>query len=108
MLNNLDDVLLTLSFRRHGDCIVLNSKSASGNWGTELRNHLAGPRAFGPNLTSATIAIKDVGSAYQIFTNGNYLATYNKRIGGDAEKIEYAIGEQQDSMFPNPITVTMQ
>ena len=107
LLNNLGDYLLHLSFRRFADKIVLNSRTANGEWGPEVT--LAGlERAFGPNLTQATITVKDIGNAYQVFVSGNYLATYTKRIGGDAEKVFYTINLGQDSVFSNPITVEMQ
>lgn len=107
LLNNLGDYLLHLSFRRFADKIVLNSRTASGEWGPEdVLPSLE--RAFGPNITQATLVVKDVGNAYQIYISGNYLATYTKRIGGDAVKILYAMNQGQDSVFSNPITVEMQ
>ena len=105
--NNLGDFLLHISFRRYEDAVVLNSRTASGPWGPELR-FLSLERTFGPNLFAATIVVKDVGNSYQIFINCNYLATYVKRIGGDAIEASYLIGTGQDSIFSNPINVEIQ
>ena len=107
LLNNLGDFLLHLSFRRFDDDVVLNSRTAAGSWGTEV--HIPGlERTFGPNLTQATVVVKDIGNAWQIFINGNYLNTFNKRIGGDAVKAYYTINAGQDSVFSNPVTVNVQ
>ena len=106
-LNNLGDYLLHLSFRRYADKIVLNSRTAAGEWGPEVVFPNL-ERAFGPNLTQATICVKDIGNAYQIYISNNYLSTYTKRIGGNAEKLYYTINTGQDSVFSNPITVEMQ
>ena len=105
-LNNLGDVLLHFSIRRLEDAIVLNSRTASGPWGNEERFPSL-KRAFGPNLDSAKIVIKDTGKEYHVFTNDNYLATYTKRIGGEAERASYAINSGQDSALSNPVQVSV-
>ena len=107
LLNNVGDCLLVVSFRRHADTVVLNSKYASGNWGPE-QTYSNLNRAFGPNLTEATIIVKDVGSGYQIFINGNFLTTYAKRAGGDAVSIYYLVTAGPGSVLSNPITVEME
>ncbi|KAH8092175.1 Galectin-3 [Cristinia sonorae] len=105
-MNNLGDVLLHFSIRRQEDTIVLNSRLAAGSWGNEERLPSL-TRAFGPVLNTATIIVKDVGKEYQIFTNGNYLTTYKKRIGGEVEQASYTINSGQDSALSNPIKVSV-
>ncbi|KAH8078390.1 Galectin-3 [Cristinia sonorae] len=104
LLNNLGDVLLHFSIRRQEDTIVLNSRTAAGSWGNEER--FPGlTRAFGPSYETATVVFKDTGKEYQIFTNGNYLGTYKKRIGGEVERASYTINSGQDSAFSKPVKI---
>ncbi|KAH8078391.1 fungal lectin Cgl3 in complex with Chitotriose [Cristinia sonorae] len=105
-LNNLGDVLLHFSIRRQEDTIVLNSRTAAGSWGNEERFPSL-TRAFGPTYDKATVIIKDTGKEYQIFTNGNYLGTYKKRIGGEVEQASYTINSGQDSAFSNPVKISV-
>ena len=103
-MNNLGDILVHVSIRRLEDTVVLNSRTASGPWGNEER--FPGlKRAFGPNLDSAKIVVRDIGTQYQVYTNGNYLGTYDKRIGGEAITASYAINSGQDSALSNPVQV---
>jgi len=106
LLNTNGDILLVFAIRRQGNVIVLNSKTSGGPWGDEVsRDDLE--HIFGPSLDTATISIKDIGDAYQIFTNGNYLATYEKRIPGEAQQASYTLLNDEESALANPIQISV-
>lgn len=109
MSNHNGDTILAIGFRRNADKIILNTKKAgdSSSWDTEL-SYPSLERAFGPTTSSATVTVKDADDKYQIFINGNYLATFAKRYEGAAVKAFYFVNSGQDSMFSNPVTVDIK
>lgn len=70
LFNDAGDDLLHISFRRYEDSIHLTSYKAGGTgWDDgEICPGIA--RAFGPNTSSATIAVQDLDGAFQSLSTG--------------------------------------
>jgi hypothetical protein len=96
------DILLTISIRRTENAIVLNSKPANGNWGTEERVTLKG---LFDNGLNTTITVYDHGDRFQILINYNTIHYYVKRIQKNAAAVLYAINPNQVSPFSDTLAV---
>ena len=106
LLNSANDVVLVLSFRRFQDAVVLNTRPAGGSWQGEVI--IKGlQKMFGTSLSAACIVVKDLGSSFQIFTNGNELAVFQKRISGEAVKAQYGVNSGTHSTFSDPLSVVI-
>ena len=107
--NNLQkyDTLLRITFDRYEDKIFVINRSSAGDEGPKVQLPSL-ERAFGPNLTSGTVTIKDVGSSYQVFVNKNYLCTYQKTLGGDGAQVHYDVTGNQPSVLADQLTLTVE
>ncbi|KAF8251999.1 galectin [Wilcoxina mikolae CBS 423.85] len=101
-LKNGGDYLLHLCICRAENAIVLNSRTATGNWGSEERETLGG-KFVGLNTT---ITIYDHGDRYQILFNYHTVHYYTKRILKSKTRISYYINEGQSLTLSNPLAVT--
>lgn len=105
--NNVGDYILHIAFRPNSDIVVLNTAKAHGAWEKEI--HVSDLfRAFGPDLNKAVISVANSNEAFIIRVNGNFLYSFQKRIGGEAVAVRYQVASGYPSIFDDPIQVTVQ
>ena len=98
ILNDQGDYLLHISLRPRSNTLVLNSRSASGGWGSEERESL---RDFFKAPTFE-IMVYDHGDRYQLLFSNETVHYYKKRLGGTNSKIAY--GTNNDT---SPLSQTL-
>lgn len=84
-LNNNGDYLLHVSLRQGTNDIVFNTRTASGEWGSEDRLSLRGTFV----TPCFNIAIWDQGDRYGIFFGYQLFHSFNKRLFGLISSVSY-------------------
>ena len=107
LLNNIHDIILRIHFRPQQNVVLLNSKLKDGHWQIEQR-FADLRRAFGPDISRAKIVVRNVGKEFLVYINGNFLRSYGKFVGGDAEFVDYGIDDGSTALFADTFKVSME
>lgn len=85
LFNDAGDYLLHISLRQGEHQIVLNSRHANGQWGSEERIHLRDTYV----ASNFSISIRDHGDGYELQFSHQPATYYKKRIPGDISSVSY-------------------
>ncbi|KAI1173331.1 hypothetical protein F4777DRAFT_581010 [Nemania sp. FL0916] len=97
-----DDYLVHISIRRGNQTVVLNSRSADGNWGSEETFNFDGSFVDG---SSSVVTVTLKGSNFLIAIEGKLRYTYARRIDKTVKGLRYARnGDMTTAIFGDSIT----